>query len=365
VRENFLLIAAGGTGGHMFPAHALSDLMLSRGWRVKLSTDQRGMSFVGEFSPLVSIEVTNSAAFSGVRFFQKLFTPFKIISGTIATLQSFKKDRPDIVIGFGGYPTIPSLLAAKLLKIPIVLHEQNGVLGLVNKLFSKHVNAVASGTLSTRLPDGVKENFTGNPVRPAIVQRAGSPYIPPGDYPMSIVVIGGSQGAKILSEIVPQSLGALPKNILKQMRVIHQAREQDKTAVLAAYELFNIPAVVKPFFVDIGNKIAEAQLIISRAGASSVADISVIGRPSILVPFAAATNDHQTINAASSAELGASIVISEGELTVSGLSEVVECILSDSILAKKMAEAALKVGNPDSSDKLMKLVEGVTEECQI
>ncbi|MDA0362673.1 MAG: UDP-N-acetylglucosamine--N-acetylmuramyl-(pentapeptide) pyrophosphoryl-undecaprenol N-acetylglucosamine transferase [Proteobacteria bacterium] len=363
--KNFLLIAAGGTGGHMFPAQALSDLMLSRGWRVKLSTDLRGMSFAGEFSPLVSMEVTNSGAFSGVGLSRKLFVPFKIISGIISILKSFKKDRPDIVIGFGGYPTIPPLLVAKFLKIPIILHEQNGVLGLVNKMFSKYANAVASGTLSTKLPDGVKENFTGNPVRPAIIQRAGSPYIPPGDYPMSILVIGGSQGAKILSEIVPQSLGALPKSILKQIRVIHQARDQDKIAVLAAYESLNIPAVVKPFFTDIGNKIAEAQLIISRAGASSVADISIVGRPSILVPFAAATNDHQTVNAASSAELGASVVISEAELTIPGLSKVVESILSDSFLANKMAKAALKVGNPDSSYKLMELVEEVSGGVQI
>ena len=182
---------------------------------------------------------------------------------------------------------------------------------------------------------------------------------------MSILVIGGSQGAKILSEIVPQSLGALPKSILKQIRVIHQARDQDKIAVLAAYESLNIPAVVKPFFTDIGNKIAEAQLIISRAGASSVADISIVGRPSILVPFAAATNDHQTVNAASSAELGASVVISEAELTIPGLSKVVESILSDSFLANKMAKAALKVGNPDSSYKLMELVEEVSGGVQI
>ncbi|MCP3881934.1 MAG: UDP-N-acetylglucosamine--N-acetylmuramyl-(pentapeptide) pyrophosphoryl-undecaprenol N-acetylglucosamine transferase, partial [Sulfitobacter sp.] len=219
------------------------------------------------------------------------------------------RDKPDVVVGFGGYPSIPALTAAWVLRKPRMIHEQNGVLGRVNDLFSKHVDAVACGTWPTTLPDGVSAEHTGNPVRAEVLERAGAGYIAPGDYPMELLVMGGSQGARILSEVIPPAIADLPMELLRNIRVSHQARDEDGQRVATFYAENGINAYVQPFFHDVPRRMSEAQLVISRAGAPSVADISVIGRPSILIPFAAATGDHQTANARGLVDAGAAIMV--------------------------------------------------------
>ena len=295
--SRLLVIAAGGTGGHMFPAQVLAEVMLEKGWRVKLSTDARGARYVGGFPEAVEIEQIKSATFARGGIVGKITAPFKLLAGVMAARAKFRKDRPDVVVGFGGYPSFPAITAAWLMKLPRMIHEQNGVLGRVNQLFASRVDAVACGTWPTALPAGVEGIHTGNPVRASIWDRAGASYIVPGDYPMSLVVIGGSQGARILSEVVPSAVALLPADIRANLRVAHQARVEDTELVEAVYRNSGIDAEVAPFFDDIPRRFSEAQLVISRSGASSVADLSVIGRPSILVPYAAATADHQTANA--------------------------------------------------------------------
>ncbi|MEP4639493.1 MAG: glycosyltransferase, partial [Yoonia sp.] len=196
-----LIIAAGGTGGHMFPAQALAEAMLAKGWRVRLSTDARGARYTGGFPDAVEVSVVGSATFARGGIAAKLAVPFRILGGAFSAIGRMIKDRPVVVVGFGGYPAIPAMTAAWVLRIPRMIHEQNGVLGRVNQLFAKRVDQIACGTWPTELPDGVEGIHTGNPVRSAILDRAGAPYIPPGDYPMSIVVMGGSQGARILSDV--------------------------------------------------------------------------------------------------------------------------------------------------------------------
>ena len=352
-----LLIAAGGTGGHMFPAQALAEAMLRRGWRVKLSTDARGARYTGGYSHAVEIEQVRSATFSRGGILSKLFVPFAVARGILGAVFALRRDRPDVVVGFGGYPSIPAMAAARLLRVPAMIHEQNGVLGRVNTLFSKRVDIVACGTWPTKLPDGVTGTHTGNPVRAAILDRAGAGYIPPGDYPMSILVIGGSQGARILSDIVPPAIANLPTEFRRNMRVSHQARDEDQQRVAQFYADEGIPADVEPFFTDIPDRMSEAQLVISRAGASSVADISVIGRPSILIPLAIATDDHQTANAEGLTQAGAAIRIPESALEVDSLSEQIATILSQPDGAAQMARAALSVGRPDATETLAQLVE--------
>lgn len=205
-----LLIAAGGTGGHMFPAQALAEAMVARGWRVKLSTDPRGARYAGGFPSAVEIEQVSSATFARGGVLAKLAVPLRIAGGVIGAVWSALRDRPSVVVGFGGYPSIPALSAAWLLRRPRMIHEQNGVLGRVNQAFAARVQRIACGTWPTRLPGSIEGIHTGNPVRQAILDRAAAPYIPPGDYPMSLVVIGGSQGARILSDVVPAALAALP-----------------------------------------------------------------------------------------------------------------------------------------------------------
>ncbi|MEP2532753.1 UDP-N-acetylglucosamine--N-acetylmuramyl-(pentapeptide) pyrophosphoryl-undecaprenol N-acetylglucosamine transferase [Shimia sp.] len=356
-QQPVLVIAAGGTGGHMFPAQALAEVMLRKGWRVKLSTDARGARYTGGFPHTVEIEQVSSATFARGGVLSKLAVPFRIMGGVLSMAAKFRKDRPQIVVGFGGYPSIPAIGAAWLLKLPRMIHEQNGVLGRVNEKFATRVDEIACGTWPTELPAGLEGVHTGNPVRKSVLERAGASYIPPGDYPMSILVIGGSQGARILSDTVPGAIAALPENILRNVRVSHQARDEDFDRVTAFYNEHGIDADVQPFFHDVPARMSEAQLVISRSGASSVADISVIGRPSILIPYGAATGDHQTANARGLVEAGGAILIPEPKLSVEVLTDQITTILSNPDGASQMARAATAIGKPDATDALVALVE--------
>ncbi|MBD3764336.1 MAG: UDP-N-acetylglucosamine--N-acetylmuramyl-(pentapeptide) pyrophosphoryl-undecaprenol N-acetylglucosamine transferase [Rhodobacterales bacterium] len=272
-----------------------------------------------------------------------------------------RRDPPAVVVGFGGYPTIPALAAAWLLRRPRMIHEQNGVLGRVNRLFAPRVMAVACGTWPTDLPPGVTGLHTGNPVRAAVLDRAGAPYIAPGDYPMSLVVIGGSQGARILSDVVPAALAALPDDLRRHLRVAHQARAEDADRVTDTYAAAGIEAEVQPFFTDIPRRLSEAQLVISRSGASSVADISAIGRPAILIPYAAATADHQTANARGLVGAGAAILIPEAALDPATLAGHIAMVLTQPAAAARMAAAALAQGRTDATDRLVALVDRLAQ----
>jgi UDP-N-acetylglucosamine--N-acetylmuramyl-(pentapeptide) pyrophosphoryl-undecaprenol N-acetylglucosamine transferase len=351
-----LVIAAGGTGGHMFPAQSLAEAMLARGWRVKLTTDPRGARYTQGFPEAVQIEVLTSGTFARGGIAAKLGVPFKIASGVLSAMKAFHKDAPAVVVGFGGYPAIPAVAAATLMKLPRLIHEQNGVLGRVNKVFAPKVAAVACGVWPTELPEGAKGIYVGNPVRGAVLERAGSPYIPPGDYPMELLVMGGSQGARITSDVVPAAIIALPEALRRNIRVSQQARSEDVERVTQAYEGAGMVADIRTFFDDVPSRMSEAQLVISRSGASSIADISVIGRPSILVPFAAATGDHQTANARGLVEAGAAIMIPESQLTPQALSAQIETILNTEDGARKMAHAALSVGQPQAAKALADIV---------
>lgn len=352
-----LVIAAGGTGGHMFPAQALAEAMLRKGWRVKLSTDARGARYTGGFPHTVEIEQIASATFARGGILAKIAVLPRIVGGVISATFKMLGDKPDVVVGFGGYPSIPALAAATILRRPRMIHEQNGVLGRVNGVFAKRVDSIACGTWPTELPEGIEGYHTGNPVRGTVLERAGAGYIAPGDYPMSLLVMGGSQGARILSDVVPPAIAALPMDILQNLRVSHQARDEDGQRVAEFYAEHGINADVQPFFHDVPNRMSEAQLVISRAGASSVADISVIGRPSILVPFAAATADHQSANARGLVEAGAAILIPESAFNVDALTEQLQMVLGNPSGASQMAQAALSCGKPDATQQLVALVE--------
>ncbi|MGR3571902.1 UDP-N-acetylglucosamine--N-acetylmuramyl-(pentapeptide) pyrophosphoryl-undecaprenol N-acetylglucosamine transferase [Brevirhabdus sp.] len=352
-----IVIAAGGTGGHMFPAQALSEALIARGWRVKLSTDARGARYATEFPAGVEVEQIASATFARGGAGAKALVPFRLAGGVVSALLALRRDRPRVVVGFGGYPAFPAMAAATILKLPRMFHEQNGVLGRVNRAFATRVDAVACGTWPTDLPEGVEAVHTGNPVRASVLEREAAPYIPPGDHPMSLVVIGGSQGARVLSDVVPDAVGLLPETLRGNLRVAHQARGEDGARVELRYRELGVNAEVAPFFDDIPRRFSEAQLIVSRSGASSVADISVIGRPSILVPFAAATGDHQRANARGLEEAGGALVIPESELSPQRLADGMGAILADPKAAQRMVRNALGAGIPDATERLLNMVE--------
>lgn len=361
--QRHLVIAAGGTGGHMFPAQALAEAMVRKGWRVTLSTDARGARYAGGFPHVVKVAQVRSATPARGGPAAKLATPLLIAGGVLAALVAMWRDRPDAVVGFGGYPSIPALAAARLLRVPAMIHEQNGVLGRVNRFFARRgrVRALACGTWPTEVPEGVQTVHTGNPVRMAVLGRAGAPYIPPGDYPMSLLVIGGSQGSKALSDHVPAAVALLSEKQRGHLRVAHQAREEDIARVTAAYAEAGVAAEVKGFFNDIARRISEAQLVIARAGASTIADLTVIGRPSILIPYPHAAADHQTANARGLVAADAAILIPESKLDPEALAEQIRTVLRRTRGAATMAEAALALGRPDATERLAGMVEALAE----
>lgn len=351
------VIAAGGTGGHMFPAQALAEELLARGWRVVLSTDARGARYAGGFPEAVERRVVASATFARGGAAAKAMVPLRIAGGVLKAVLSMLIDRPAVVAGFGGYPSIPALVAAWMLRVPRLIHEQNGVLGRVNEVFARRVSAVACGTWPTALPAGVTGEHTGNPVRATVKDRAASPYIEPGDYPMSIVVIGGSQGARVLSDVVPAALAALPEGLRQHLRVAQQARPEDLERVVEAYKKAGIPAEVAAFFEDIPRRFSEAQLVIARSGASTVADLTVIGRPAILVPYAAAIRGEQEANARGLVEAEAAVLIREPAFTPEALAAAVTSILTQPEAAARMARRATALGLPDAAGRLADLAE--------
>ncbi len=357
-----LIIAAGGTGGHMFPAQALAEAMLAKGWRVQLTTDARGARYTGGFPKEVEVIELGSATFARGGIAAKALVPFKIAGGVIGAIGRMMRDKPAVVVGFGGYPSIPAMAASTVLRLPRMIHEQNGVLGRVNQVFAKHVSKIACGTWPTALPDGVEGDHTGNPVRGSVLSRHAAGYIEPGAYPMSMLVMGGSQGARILSDVVPAAVAALPEPVRQHLRVSHQARPEDLDRVNAAYADCGVRADVQSFFTDVPERMAEAQLVISRSGASSVADISVIGRPAIFIPLAIAIRDEQTANARALVEAGAAILMPESKMNAEALKDQIELVLTNPQGAAQMAGAALSCALPDATERLVTLVEDLAQK---
>lgn len=350
-----LVIAAGGTGGHMFPAQALAEEMLSRGWRVTLSTDVRGARYAGGFPGAVTIRKVMSATPARGGTLGRIAAPFRIGFGILSATVRFLADRPSVVAGFGGYPSIPALAAAWVLRVPRMIHEQNGVLGRVNQVFARRVDRVACGTWPSVLPEGVDSVHTGNPVRAAILAKAGHPY-PSSDGALNVVAFGGSQGARVISDTVPEAVARLPETVRSRLRVAHQARPEDAERVRAAYERADVEADIQPFFTDMPDRLAAAHLVICRSGASSIADLSIIGRPSILVPLAAAIRDEQTANARGLVDADAAILIPETKLDPASLSEHMMLILTTPDVGKRMSENARRQGTPNAARDLADLV---------
>ena len=356
-----LVIAAGGTGGHMFPAQALAEEMLARGWRVALATDPRGARYAGGFPAAVERRATPAATFAQGSWLKRVTAPFAIAAGAAASVLAMRRDRPAVVAGFGGYPALPAMIAARFLKVPTLIHEQNGVLGRVNRAFAPKVDLVACGTWPTAVPEGAKAVHVGNPVRAAVLGHAGATYIEPGPHLIGVLVIGGRQGAGLFGRVVPEALRLLDPEVRGRLRLSQQVRAEDMDRVRAAYEDLGMAPELRTFFEDVPERLAEASLVISRAGASSLADISVIGRPAVLIPYAAAMDDHQAANARGLVEAGGAFVIREGELTAEVLAGHIAAILADPEGARAMAEASRAMGRPDATEHLAALVEDLAK----
>lgn len=359
--DNPILLAAGGTGGHVFPAEALAAELLRRGHRVGLVTDTRGKGF-GQGLPELPLYRIPAGTPSGRSIVGKLMSVVEIARGVIASLTLLGLTRPVAVVGFGGYPALPLLLAARLRKIPIVIHEQNAVLGRVNRLVARFAARIATSFPATHfLPEQVAVTVTGNPVRPAILAAADVPYTAP-DQALRLLVLGGSQGARVLSDVVPAALAALPGELKKRLRIVQQCRAEDLERVRAAYAQSGIQAETAAFFNDVAQRLAVAHLVVSRSGASSTAEIAVVGRPALLVPYAHAMDDHQTANAQALAQAGGAVVIAQDKFTPERVVAAFAELLADAVQLSDMAAHARSVGRPLAAQALADLVERIVVE---
>lgn len=359
--SNPILLAAGGTGGHVFPAEALAAELLRRGHRVGLVTDTRGKGF-GQNLPELPLYRIASGTPSGRSLPGKIAALFEIGRGLFGALNLLALTQPAAVVGFGGYPALPLLLAARMKRVPVLIHEQNAVLGRVNRLVANRADRIATSFPVTRfLPARIPATVTGNPVRTAILAAADRPYEAPNGA-ISLLIMGGSQGARVLSDVVPAALAALPQEIKRRLKVQQQCRPEDLERVRAAYAQAGIQAEAASFFGDVAERLAAAHLVVSRSGASSTAEIAVIGRPSLLVPYAHAMDDHQTANAQALAQAGGAVVIAQDKFTTERAATVFNDLLGDPAELARMASAARSVGRPLAAQALADLVERVVAE---
>lgn len=354
------VVAAGGTGGHMFPAQALAEALTARGWRIILATDERGALYADKFPADIRISLSAATARPGDPV-GMLKAGVAVFRGVMQARGVFRRMDPAVVVGFGGYPSLPALLAAIGQKRPTVIHEQNAVLGRVNRFLADRVKAVACAfpTLEKASPKvKARAVVVGNPVRPDIRALADVPYAPPGATgPIRILVTGGSQGARLLSELTPEAILKLPEDIRTRLEVQQQTRKESMDLARRIYADALVKAEVAPFFRDMAGRLRDAHLVIGRAGASTVCELAVAGKPSLLVPLKIAADDHQTFNARLLADADAAAVASEDELTVDTMAGALKALLRDPAWLENMARGARSVARPDAAEKLADLVE--------
>jgi UDP-N-acetylglucosamine--N-acetylmuramyl-(pentapeptide) pyrophosphoryl-undecaprenol N-acetylglucosamine transferase len=352
------VVAAGGTGGHMFPAEALSRELAARGWRIVLATDHRGEQYAHAF-PAEERIALDAATGRGPLGMAR--AGVAILKGVTQARAALKRLDAAVVVGFGGYPSAPALLAALSQGRPTLVHEQNAVLGRTNRWLSPYVGSIASSFPDLqKVPHGVgaRVALVGNPVRPDIRALFERPFVPPGDDgPIRVLVTGGSQGSRILSETTPRALAALPEAIRVRLKVSQQSRAESLEAARQIYLEAGIEAEVAPFFRDMAGRLAEAHLLIGRAGASTCSELAVAGLPSLLIPLKIAMDDHQRFNAASLARAGGAEVMLEDAVTVEALTGALASILSDPARLAAMSAGARSAALPDATSDLADRVE--------
>lgn len=350
-----VMLAAGGTGGHLFPAFALAEELRRRGIAVDLITDMRGDRYGSGFPARQTYRVP-AATLASKSPLAAAHTALALARGTKSAHAILGTVRPHLVIGFGGYPTFPPLMAARLRGIPTVLHEQNAVLGRANRMLAKRVTGIATSFESTKYLDGeliAKSRFTGNPVRQVVIDAAAKPYAASApDDTFDLLVFGGSQGARFFSDAMPPALAKLPIAIKRRLKVTQQARAEDLDRVRSAYAANEISADVAEFFKDLPARMANAQLVVGRAGASTVAELTVVGRPGLLVPLPHALDNDQLNNARRLAESGGGWCIEQKDLTPERLASEIERLANAPETLAAAAGAAKRAGRPDAVARL-------------
>jgi UDP-N-acetylglucosamine--N-acetylmuramyl-(pentapeptide) pyrophosphoryl-undecaprenol N-acetylglucosamine transferase len=357
-RQPLIVVAAGGTAGHLFPAEALASALVRRDVVVDLATDERATRYGSAF-PARATHIIPSATLRKRNPLTFVSAPAMIGYGVLRAFGTLARLRPAAVIGFGGYPTVPPLMAARLLGIPSLIHEQNGVLGRANRRLAPFVDAIATSfpnVLAKHPALAEKATFTGNPVRPAVIKAAATPFAVPGAGAFRLLVFGGSQGARVMADVVPPAIEQLPVELRSRLYITQQARDDDMKRVRDIYARLDVKAEIAPFFADLPARMAGSHLVVSRSGASTVAELAAIGRPGILVPLPHALDNDQLVNAAVLAKAGGAICIEQPQFTPQRLAEELSAVLADPAGLAAMAEAAKRCGTIDAAERLADLV---------
>lgn len=352
-----VVVAAGGTGGHLAPAEAVAGALLDRGARVLFMTDQRGAAWNSPVFDATGRAILPGGGLARVGPLGAAKGAAGLLHGVLRARAILGTERPAAVIGFGGYPSVPPVLAARLLpssvRPAVFAHEQNAVLGRANRLLSRAgARLLLSFDATHGLPTRTDAVLIGNPVRRAVADLARAPYAPPGDD-VRVLVLGGSLGARVFAELLPEAMCLLPEALRTRLRLTLQCRDEDARRVAATLHVAGVAAELAPFFGDVARRIAAAHLVITRSGASTIAELACIGRPALLIPFPFAVDDHQTANAAA---LPGSVVMSQQGLDGATLAARIEVLLSDPAALCAAAAAAASAGRPDAAEWIADLV---------
>lgn len=353
-----ILLAAGGTGGHMFPAEALARALLARGRRVALVTDARGGGF-GDRLPEVTVHRIAAAGLAGTGIAGRARGVCRLALGFMQARRILRDIAPAAVVGFGGYASVPAVLAAQRSGRVSVIHEQNAVLGRANRLLARRADAIATSfeTVRAMPATAARIELTGNPVRPAIAALADQPYAAPAaDGPFSVLVLGGSLGARVFAGIVPAAIMALDPALRRRLRLVQQCRRENLDGARAAYDALGLEVELAPFFDDIPQRLAAAHLVVARSGASTVAELTAAGRPALLVPYPHATDDHQRANADALVRADAAWLMPEPEFTADALAARLTSWMNDPAPLAMAAARARSIGRRDAADRLADLV---------
>lgn len=361
--RGLVLVAAGGTGGHLFPASALAGILTERGYTVDLVTDERADQYGISF-PARRIHQVPADTIRGRSPLSLARTFWKLGRGFLKCIGIIRRERPLVVVGFGGYPTLPPIFAAWARRVPAILHEQNSVMGRANRLLARRVDKIATSfpkVAKVRPEDQGKLVHVGVPVREPVIAARETPYDPPGvDGAFRLLVFGGSQGAKVFSDTVPGAIVRLDETVRGRLRIVQQCRAEDLDRVRFAYDAIDVEAELAPFFRDLPARIADAHLVIARSGASTVAELSCIGAPSLLVPLPHALDNDQLMNASALAARGGAVVMDQRGFTAHTLADKLAALMDDPAALAEMAGKAHAFGKPDAAQALADLVETLT-----
>jgi len=360
-KKPLIILAAGGTGGHVFPAESLAEQLLARGYRLALFTDKRGAKYSGVLGQLETQHIS-AGSVAGRGIFGKIRSALSLGLGIFQAKRLLAKMEPSVVVGFGGYPSVPTMIAAALGGYATVIHEQNAVLGRANRLLAGKVKRICTSFAKVNHIGSENEKkviFTGNPVRQAILDKRQVPYQEKtNDDDIRIFVLGGSQGAQVFSDVLPDAIDELSPMDKAHLSITQQCRKELLSQTKEAYATKSIQYVyLDSFFKDVPEMLAKCHLLIARAGASTCAEVTTIGRPSILVPYPHATDDHQTRNAQNLETVGACKLIAQAKLTPEYLGKELQNLLDNPHILKQMADAAYNAGQPDAATRLADAVE--------